>query len=692
MLRVHRPKSSHDEDDGDLQRLQEEFLASQVEPSTRVSSSAKKVQQDAAPMEESLLAKVLSSDIIERDPDADYVSAGSFQSPKSVSGFPQVMHRSEFKRRLGTDRKFKRTAIIAPSIPTDDGIHQENMDKITAMGSEEMKASVQELESVLDPSILEMLKKRAAKKYGSTSSDSPSTPAAKQHLNSDKEPSSKNKKFSFSESNSTFQIPSNHDHGSHSHDQEPKEVHLLYFNASGAIVERDEDHSRHLSCADHVAHVDGESYGIPDLLKLTRSVSKELQVKSLTVLHRIVEKALESGYGDQTEKVLQAMYKHEIFLHLRVSLDGKMGSAELGLRILALLVLHVSEESSAWEDIHYTRSRQLAFSFSVDHAQMFKSSALGLYKEEPFEMDGSFESIRKMLKKDIIAGLLVTSITDRFKFFLGLRDLSQETTTHMLEILKVLARHSKQSANKIMETSGLVECLLERLKDPEYGQSLLILFKSLCVVSKGNAEKFAAMGGLERVMRWLTSLNDTPETALSWSLLAVVSNYGLFVPIFSDYRPLIYTKAQSLLKFSNDTETLKSRVGFLKTMTVMATLTVPQTEIGGFDDELKPFVDWALSLFPWKIDWYSLEGMRSCDYYCFTTEMLIAIQEEYLYIHWHPYQHFSISSVLMCLPPRLHRSLKSSAAKSGSLVTFCTQMLLGKPWNFVKFIHARRKP
>jgi ribosomal protein L31 len=531
------------------------------------------------------------------------------------------------------------------------------MDKIAAMDSEEMKASVQELESALNPSILEMLKKRAANKYGTPA------PTVKKQLetSTDDLHPTKTKKVTFSESNATFQIPSSHDHDNHAQDQESKEPHPFYFNASGVIVERDEEHSRHLSCADHVAHVDGESYSIPDLLKLTRSVSKELQVKSLTVLHRVVEKALISGYGDQTEQVLQALYKHEIFLHLRVSLDGKMGSAELGLRILALLVLHEPEESSAWEDLYYTRSRQPALSFSVDHAETFKCSALGLHKESPFEMDGSFDSIRKMLKRDIVAGLLVTSITDRFKFFLGLRDLSCETMTHILEILKVMARHSKQSATKIMETSGLADCLLEKLNDPTHGKSLLIFFKSLCVASKGNAEKFAAMGGLERVMRWLTSLNETPETALSWNLLAVVSNYGLFLPVFSDYRPLIYTKAQSLLKFSNDQETIQSRIGFLKTMTVLAALTVSQTEIGGISDELKPFMDLALSLFPWKIDWDSLDGMFRV---IVTVRNLNSLQKEYLCIHWPRPPLSLIFSVFMCLSPKFHRSLKSCAAKS----------------------------
>ena len=307
------------------------------------------------------------------------------------------------------------------------------------------------------------------------------------------------------------------------------------------------------------------------------------------------------------EKVEKSLISEGVFLHLRVALDDKMTVCQWALEILSIMLAHSPSEEECWEDVFYSRQKQLAMSFSMDHQDAFCGRAAGMTWTTP-EFDESFDGIKRLLKRDVISGLLKTQMLDRFRYLLAVPSVSEQVIGPILEILKVMAKHSKKSAHLIVSTAGLVELLLKHSIQPMFESSVFTILKSIGVASRANMEQLVQFNCLDRVMRTIAMLDSSPATPIAWAILCIASRYGLTRTLLDDYRPLMYSKTQEYFSFSNDVVHLKSRIGLLKTLAAFVNMIHLETEMGGSGDELKPFVDILLSSFQWFINLNAISG------------------------------------------------------------------------------------
>jgi hypothetical protein len=141
--------------------------------------------------------------------------------------------------------------------------------------------------------------------------------------------------------------------------------------------------------------------------------------------------------------------------------------------------------------------------------------------------------------------------------------------------------------------------------------SALSVLRAICVADKSLSEQLVQLDGMESIMQCISSLCPSATTNLAWQLLYIQLDYGNASFILNEYRPLFYSKFQSLIAFTSDIPSLKDRIGLLKSLGRLIELNPESIEMGSGLDEMKPFVDMILSGFTWKVDLAGLKGMSS---------------------------------------------------------------------------------
>jgi hypothetical protein len=177
---IQRP--THDEDEDDLLQLAAQFtqslpesrpaaiairskpptVVSKKEPATvKKSHFAQKMAQQPT-SQPKLPAQVnlntLLGDIVEKE-----AVIGEFKTQPRSSGFPKVFHRSErsFAKFPSVVQPKEKTIVVNSEA---NGIHDENVDRLSKMTVEEIKEAQQEILERLSPEIIEMLKNKNKKR------------------------------------------------------------------------------------------------------------------------------------------------------------------------------------------------------------------------------------------------------------------------------------------------------------------------------------------------------------------------------------------------------------------------------------------------------------------------------------------------------------------------------------------------
>ncbi|KAJ3041903.1 RNA polymerase II associated protein 1 [Rhizophlyctis rosea] len=462
---------------------------------------------------DALFGKILAN-VTEKDasPTPDHI-----ERHIPVGGFPEVLHRTERREKQKTHRTQYHHPAPAPNVRTmfhheptgqDEGIHEENMHRMEHMSAEEMAEAQAEIYSRLDPALIEMLRKRAAEKYGDADSKQaapppvveveqvssaehelnitpvPETPDVSAPANPPIEPppllpqrrplpaqawipESKFEKEKLewmdSVSEPVLIEPFNDAPGAGDVLAES----TLRFDFKGSIVDPNQDIPTHLGLHHHGDAPDRAGYTLDELLHLSRSTVPNQRAISLRTLAAVVERGWSGNYGVGRSGAIQSyLARKNLLMNVRVAMDETHGTVVTNaIGVLVACVCGVGErtEEEVWDRMLLGRQGWRMFAVSVESREVFNARAMGVkYEKVSLENDGSLGSAMALIRRDAIDGLLSTNILTRCRYLLEWSGISAVAHRGILSFLIRVCRHSRSSAASVAECEGLVEAVRKK--------------------------------------------------------------------------------------------------------------------------------------------------------------------------------------------------------------------------------------
>ncbi|KAJ3119676.1 RNA polymerase II associated protein 1 [Nowakowskiella sp. JEL0407] len=529
--------SSQDEED-DLLLLQEQFYASKntsrpaAIPSSKSTHSTTSFQPtisnkptQSKQTESSKQPALVASTILERDPDAP-----SFPTANSTSfGFPKPKHRTTFPNDKSLSRSFKSKmsnkpktagstpatmlATAKPGIPAnvtglnrttesefDQEIHEENLSKVASMTPEELEESQREILQKLDPKIVEMLRNRAEKKYGTSNAvndrrmksedkmrdiTSLPIPSDLQIPNRDLEIE---KMLWMSETNTSETIEID----------ESAPVEKIRFAFDGTLIKGEVEAKNELKGLYH--HGDDPEkagYTIGELCHLCRSTVPAQRILALSTLTNVIRMVRASKFETPMvpEKVALLLIELEYPFILRLALDDPNYSTVAPT--LTALGCYLGYEDD--DDYDYVLASHESL-LDAEWYQSSKTSVVGLgiwmdpssenQEERNSSTTPSVEKIKEIMQKDIISGLMHTSVHHRLQFILGSISFSGAIKRAAIRVLVRMARHSRTVALQIADCKDVISLLIAMICERcEHEESLpdpqpIKLLRILCMASQ----------------------------------------------------------------------------------------------------------------------------------------------------------------------------------------------------------------
>ncbi|KAI9005881.1 hypothetical protein BC832DRAFT_592003 [Gaertneriomyces semiglobifer] len=602
--------------------------------STTGSSSSRRMQTADV-----LLGQVLT-DVVERSPS---IVTPVLKSQGPPSGFPTPLHRTErWNETAERPKTFTPTASLMDVFANgsishnEQDIHAENVKVVSKMAPEEIEEAQAEILSKLNPSIVQMLKERAGRKYarekrienGEVNSQESSTSHVSQAPSSAGEPSRPFHTESWippeklEEEKLQWMSPV-HEYGEVS--EEEKDAADLRFDLSGNLVDRNANVPVHLGLHHHSSSPSKAGYSIDELLHLSRSTVPSQRAVSIRVLGFILAKFYGDTYGrGRCIALVALLMRKNLLLHLRLALDDTHETVlmnTLGALAAALGVGSFTQnaEETLWDDFFLTRFGHRAYATSIDNQEFFRVRSTGLgHLFEPPENDGTMESAVHLIRRDAVLGLLSTNILTRFSYLLRSRDLALDAVNDIIRILIRVARHSRATAYQVIECEGLIAGVRDRLfRMPWPAPSGLQLLPSLgfklvrvlCQASREVSQKLANFGIADEVLRFISvNIYDLPESfheagyglqSEVWAVFRILFGYGLSGSVFDDYRQILYDKARQLYVKRGDALAkpyiVKCRASFTRMLITLTQSFGPLLDVGGTNDALWPFLELLLS-------------------------------------------------------------------------------------------------
>ena len=214
------------------------------------------------------------------------------------------------------------------------------------------------------------------------------------------------------------------------------------------------------------------------------------------------------------------------------------------------------------------------------------------YSNEP----NTIQEITNLIQKDVIQGLLATNIHTRLHYLMTL-DIPEDILQDILSILCRIARHSKEASILCLNHS---KNWLDKCFSRSCTTALLHFMRDVMCGSRDNATTLVLHGGLDFLFRIVSCIDNDLDSSLAWTCLSILTCYSLGIDEIRLIRPLFFSKAASYLVYSRDEYHLKCRIGLLNTLRNFIHATYLEYEMGGSGDEIKPFVDLVLSLYPFE--------------------------------------------------------------------------------------------
>ncbi|KAM9202906.1 RNA polymerase II-associated protein 1 isoform 2-T2 [Dugong dugon] len=420
--------------------------------------------------------------------------------------------------------------------------------------------------------------------------------------------------------------------------QQTQERMQARFGLQGELLAPSADLPTHLGLHHHGEEAERAGYTLQELFHLTRSQVSQQRVLALQVLAQVISRAQAGEFGGQlVGSILRLLLDAGFLFLLRFSLDdrvdGVLAAAVRALR--ALLVAPGDEElldsTFSWyhgASVFPLMPRQ----DDKDDEDESKEPPAEKAKRKNPEEGGRPPPV--LARHDVIKGLLATNLLPRLRYLLEMTCPGPAVVLDILAVLIRLARHSLESATRVLECPRLIETVVREFLPTSWAPvgvgplpsrhgvpcaAAMKLFRVLASAGRNIAARLLSSFDLRsRLCRFIAEapqeLALPPEEAETLSteafrLWAVTASYGQGSDLYRELYPVLVQALQAVpqeLGAQPPRPLAMQRIASLLTLLTQLTLAASSTA----SEPISDCAEASLSGTPSLITWTQVSGLR----------------------------------------------------------------------------------
>ncbi|XP_004687951.1 PREDICTED: RNA polymerase II-associated protein 1 [Condylura cristata] len=419
--------------------------------------------------------------------------------------------------------------------------------------------------------------------------------------------------------------------------QQTQERMQARFSLQGELLAPDVDLPTHLGLHHHGEEAERAGYSLQELFHLTRSQVAQQRALALHVLAQVIDRAQAGEFGDRlVGSVLRLLLDAGFLFLLRFSLDDRVdGVITAAVRALrALLVAPGDEElldsTFAWYHGALMFPLMPSQEDKEDEDEDEEPTAEKANKKSPEEGN---RPPSDLARHDVIKGLLATNLLPRLRYVLEVTCPGPSVVLDILAVLIRLARHSLESATRVLECPRLIETIVREFLPTSWSPveagptaslhkvpctSAMKLLRVLASAGRNIAARLLSSFDLRsRLCRFTAEapqdLALPPKEAETLSteafrLWAVAASYGQGCDLYRELYPVLMRALQAAPKelSAHPPRPLSTqRIASLLTLLTRLTLAANGTGSGPSSDSAED-----LSAAPSGIAWSEVSGLQ----------------------------------------------------------------------------------
>ncbi|XP_058594118.1 RNA polymerase II-associated protein 1 isoform X2 [Neofelis nebulosa] len=444
--------------------------------------------------------------------------------------------------------------------------------------------------------------------------------------------------------------------------QQTQERMQARFSLQGELLAPDVDLPTHLGLHHHGEEAERAGYSLQELFHLTRSQVSQQRALALHVLAQVISRAQAGEFGDWlVGSVLRLLLDAGFLFLLRFSLDDRV-DAVIAAAVRALQALLVAPGDEELLDSSFSWYHG-ALTFPLMPSQEDREDDEDEDEEAPAEKakrkspEEGNRPPSDLARHDIIKGLLATNLLPRLRYVLEVTCPAPSVVLDILAVLIRLARHSLESATRVLECPRLIETVVREFLPTSWSPMgvgpVLSLHKVPCATAM-KLLRVLASAGRNIAARLLSSFDlrsrlcrfiaEAPqEMALppeeaemlsteAFRLWAVAASYGQGSDLYRELYPVLMRALQAVPEELStqppqplSVQRIASLLTLLTQLTLAASSTVPEsssdsaeaslsatpslitwTQVSGLQPLVEPFLRQTLKLLPRSENWHAL--------------------------------------------------------------------------------------
>ncbi|XP_060003801.1 RNA polymerase II-associated protein 1 isoform X2 [Lagenorhynchus albirostris] len=420
--------------------------------------------------------------------------------------------------------------------------------------------------------------------------------------------------------------------------QQTQERMQARFSLQGELLAPSVDLPTHLGLHHHGEEAERAGYSLQELFHLTRSQVSQQRALALHVLAQVIGRAQAGEFGDRlVGSVLRLLLDAGFLFLLRFSLDDRVdGVIAAAIRALRALLVAPGDEELLDSTFSWYHG---ALVFPLMPSQEDKED------EDEDEEPPAEKAKRKspeegnrppsdLARHDVIKGLLATNLLPRLRYLLEVTCPGPSAVLDILAVLIRLARHSLESATRVLECPRLIETVIQEFLPTSWSpmgvKPTLSLHRVPCapamkllrvLASAGRNIAARLLSGFDlrsRLCRFIAEapqdLALPPEEAETLSteafrLWAVAASYGQGGDLYRELYPVLIRALQAVpkeLSSPSPQPLALQRAASLLTVLTQLTLAAGSTTPEPRSDSAEA----SVSSTPSSITWTQVSGLQ----------------------------------------------------------------------------------
>jgi hypothetical protein len=356
-------------------------------------------------------------------------------------------------------------------------------------------------------------------------------------------------------------------------------------------------------------------YTLQELVHLTKSTVPSQRVISFEVLSKIMKKISQGEY-QQSNQFYQELLELDVFVVARVGLDATHETVLFAALGFIATSLGFGMEFDIWERIIALKYGLRTIAMEHLSLKAFERKAQGQHVQETEdEIGNTINAVSEKMNEDVVLGLLMSNIVPRLNYILQTYKLEPATMILVIHVLIVIAKHSASSAEDILASDGLVDCIkkyVENVQWPSRSEIELLvlkytiqLFTFIAQSSRTSADALVQFGVLQPMIRFVTcvpSLQDplyAPKrmvTASVFAFLTIMYAYGLEGWVLDSYRQVFWEHFQFAVSHLNSEVDAMTLALQCKSIRMALASFESQMDAGGMNDVFQSQIELLLPL------------------------------------------------------------------------------------------------